>query len=52
MTAYITFYEKDRTVKKVVWSLEEAKKNLTVKQFEKLISFEGIHTSKMCGYIA
>lgn len=52
MKAYITFYKKNRNVEKVVWSIEEAKKNLNKKDFERLISFEGIHTSKMSGYIA
>lgn len=51
MTAYITFFEKGKKIKKEM-TLEEAKKVLTPKQYEKLISFEGIHTSKVKGYVA
>ena len=52
MKAYITFFEKNGTMKKVVWTLEEAKQNLTEKQFEKLTSWNGISTSKIKGYVA
>lgn len=52
MKAYITIYNKDRSTTKLVLTLEEAKAMLTAKQYEKLISFEGIHTTKMFGYVA
>ena len=51
MTAYITFFEKDKRIKKEM-TLEEAKKILTKKQYKKLVSFEGIHTTKISGYVA
>ncbi len=51
MTAYITFFEKGTRTKKEM-TLEKAKKLLTEKQYEKLISFEGIHTKKISGYVA
>lgn len=51
MTAYITFFEKGKRIKKEM-TLEEAKKILTKKQYEKLVSFEGIHTTKISGYVA
>lgn len=51
MTAYITFFTKGACIKKEM-TLEEAKKVLTKKQYEKLISWEGIHTSKISGYVA
>lgn len=52
MKAYITIYHKDKEDEKLVLTLEEAKVMLTAKQYEKLISFEGIHTTKMFGYVA
>lgn len=52
MKAYITIYHKDKKHEKLVLTLEEAKARLTTKQYEKLISFKGIHTSKMFGYVA
>ncbi len=52
MKAYITFFNKDNTVTKVVWTLDEAKKNLKKKDFEKLCDWVGIHNSRMTGYIA
>lgn len=51
MKAYITFLKKGE-VKKVVWTLEEAKEKLTEKQFEKLISWHGISTYGIQGYVA
>lgn len=52
MKAYITFFNKDNTTTKVVWALDEAKKNLKKKDFEKLCDWTGIHNSRMTGYIA
>ena len=52
MKAYITFYKKGGKREKVVWTLEEAKQNLKAKDFEKLCDWNGIHNSKMDGYIA
>lgn len=51
MTAYITFFTKGTRIKKEM-TLEEAKKTLTKKQYEKLVSFEGIRTNKISGYVA
>ena len=52
MKAYITFFKENKTREKVVWTIEEARKNLKEKDFEKLCSFEGIHNKRMIGYIA
>lgn len=52
MKAYITIYHKNAKDEKLVLTLEEAKAKLTAKQYEKLVSFKGIHTSKMNGYVA
>ena len=52
LKAYITFFHKDRTVEHVVLTLEEAKERLTKKEYEKLISFSGIRSNKMNGYVA
>lgn len=51
MKAYITFFKEGIRIKKEM-TLEEAKKTLTKKQYEKLVSFEGIHTNKISGYVA
>ena len=52
MKAYITIYDKkEKTYKEMVLSLEEAQQMLTPKQYEKLISFEGIHTTRLYGYV-
>lgn len=51
MKAYITFFKKGKQIKKEM-TLEEAKKILTKKQYEKLVSFEGIYTAKISGYVA
>ena len=52
MKAYITIYNKDRTTTKLVLTLDEAKARLTAKEYEKLVSFNGIHSYKMSGYVA
>lgn len=51
MKAYITTVTKDKRGTKEM-TLERAKTILTTKQFEKLISFEGLRTKKISGYIA
>lgn len=52
LKAYITIYnKKERKHENLVLSLEEAKARLTAKQYEKLISFEGIHTATITGYV-
>ena len=51
MKAYITFWEKGKA-RKVVCTIEEAKKMLTSKQFEAISSWEGCHKGKVTGYIA
>ena len=52
MKAYITIYNKDRTTTKLVLTLDEAKARLTAKEYEKLLHDGGIHSYKMCGYVA
>ena len=52
MKAYIEITNKNGKREKQILTLEEAKKILTEKQFEKLVSFEGIHTKKISGYVA
>lgn len=52
MKAYVEIFNKNGSREKKVWTLDEAKNNLTEKQFEKLCSWTGIKTAKMIGYIA
>ena len=53
MKAYITIYnKKEKKFEKMILSLDEAKAMLTEKQYEKLISFKGIHTASINGYVA
>ena len=51
LKAYITIMKKHE-VKRMVVTLDEAKQMLTAKQYEKLTSFEGIHTRNITGYVA
>lgn len=51
LKAYVIIYTKKET-KRVVWTLEEAKQNMTEKQYMQLISWSGIHTAKYNGYVA
>ena len=51
MKAYVEIFKKDGSREKKVWTLEEAKKNLKPKQFEKLCSWEGIRSASIIGYI-
>lgn len=52
LKAYVEILNKNGNREKHIWTLEEAKKALTEKQFEKLVSFEGIRTKKIVGYVA
>lgn len=52
MKAYVEIFKRDGSREKHVWTLDEAKKNLTEKQFETLCSWTGLHTSRINGYIA
>lgn len=52
LKAYMTFFKKDGTRERVVWSLEEAKSKLKAKDFEKLCDEMGMNTKKMRGYLA
>lgn len=54
-TAYITLYINRKTKERKMnftWTLEEAKKNLSKKDFELLTSFNGISKSYLIGYVA
>jgi len=51
LKAYITIRKNHKTERMVV-TLDEAKQMLTAKQYEKLISFEGLHTRNITGYVA
>ena len=53
MKAYTTIYnKKTKKHEKMVLTLEEAKAKLTAKQYEKLVSFKGIYTASLSGYVA
>ena len=52
LKAYMTIFKADGTREKVVWSLEEAKSKLKVKDFEKLCCEFGLNNKKMRGYVA
>jgi len=51
LKAYITIMKKHE-IKRMIVTLDEAKQLLTAKQFEKLTSFEGLHTRNITGYVA
>lgn len=50
--AYLTFWEKGGKRRVVTCTVEEAKKMLTPKQFERISLWEGWWRGKVTGYIA